>query len=377
MSEKLIPVGWLVAVALTYASTAAWLAMLTDSLRRRRWGAGLGLLAGGVLLALLLARPGLGFPWRLAAVMAGLGLISAAYWLAIPRRDPDWRARRRLRREGSHSVAHLVLLTGAVAFMLPFLWMIMTSLKPETQLFSHPASLPHPFLWSNYPKALKFLQKALPSGSKYGLIFVVNTLYVSGLSVIGMVLSSSLAAYAFARLRWPGRNVLFVVLLATMMLPAAVTMIPVFMIYRDLGWVDTLRPLWVPGFFAVPFYVFLLRQFFLTIPRELEDAAKIDGCGYWRIYWRIMLPQIKPALAAVAIMQFLGSWNDFMGPLIYISSPEKMTGSYALQLFQSAHGGEWALLMAAATLWTIPILMLFFFAQRYFIQGVTLTGIKG
>jgi multiple sugar transport system permease protein len=154
-------------------------------------------------------------------------------------------------------------------------------------------------------------------------------------------------------------------------------MIPVFMIYRQLGWVDTLRPLWVPGFFAIPFYVFLLRQFFLTIPRELEDAAKIDGCGYWRIYWGIMLPQIRPALAAVAIMHFLGSWNDFMGPLIYISSPEKMTGSYALQLFQSAHGGEWALLMAAATLWTIPILLLFFFAQRYFIQGVTLTGIKG
>ena len=162
-----------------------------------------------------------------------------------------------------------------------------------------------------------------------------------------------------------------------MMLPAAVTMIPVFMIYRQLGWVDTLRPLWVPGFFAIPFYVFLLRQFFLTIPRELEDAAKIDGCGYWRIYWGIMLPQIRPALAAVAIMHFLGAWNDFMGPLIYISSPEKMTGSYALQLFQSAHGGEWALLMAAATLWTIPILLLFFFAQRYFIQGVTLTGIKG
>jgi multiple sugar transport system permease protein len=375
--QKLLPLWWLITVVLTYGSAAAWLTMLGDSVRRKKWAATAALVAAVILLAVFGAQLALIWPWKLAAIMAAVGVVAAVYWFALPARDPDWRARRRVRQEGKLSVAHLVLFTGAAAFTLPFLWMIMTSLKPEAQLFSHPASLPHPFLWSNYPKALQFLEKALPAGSKYGLIFVLNTLYVSGLSLVGVLFSSSLAAYAFSRLRWPGRNVLFVVLLSTMMLPAAVTMIPVFMIYRQLGWVDTLRPLWVPAFFAIPFYVFLLRQFFLTIPRELEDAAKIDGCGYWRIYWGIMLPQIRPALAAVAIMHFLGSWNDFMGPLIYISSPEKMTGSYALQLFQSAHGGEWALLMAAATLWTIPILLLFFFAQRYFIQGVTLTGIKG
>jgi multiple sugar transport system permease protein len=161
------------------------------------------------------------------------------------------------------------------------------------------------------------------------------------------------------------------------MLPAAVTMIPTFLIYKALGWVDTLRPLWFGGLFGGAFNVFLLRQFFLTIPNDLEDAAKIDGCGYFTIYWRIMLPLIKPALAALAILHFMGSWNDFMGPLIYISSPALMTGSYALQLFRSAHTAEWALLTAAATLWTIPVLALFFCTQRYFIQGITLTGIKG
>jgi multiple sugar transport system permease protein len=171
--------------------------------------------------------------------------------------------------------------------------------------------------------------------------------------------------------------VLFVVLLATMMLPGAVTMMPVFLIFRWLGWIDTLRPLWVPSFLGSAFNIFLLRQFFMTIPNDLEDAAKIDGCSYFGIYRRIMLPLIKPALAAITIMTFMGSWNNFMGPLIYVSSPTRMPLSYALQLFQTAHGGEPGLLMAASTMMVLPILVLFFFTQRYFIQGVTLTGIKG
>jgi multiple sugar transport system permease protein len=183
-------------------------------------------------------------------------------------------------------------------------------------------------------------------------------------------------AYAFARLRWPGRDILFLVLLGTMMLPGAVTMIPRFIIFKELGWVDTLLPLWVPSLFANAFDVFLLRQSLLTLPADLEDAAKIDGCGYFTIYWRIMLPLVKPAIAAIAIMHFLGTWNDFMGPLIYISSPDRMTGSYALRLFQSANSGEWALLLAAATLWTLPVVVLFFFAQRAFIEGIALTGMK-
>jgi multiple sugar transport system permease protein len=186
-----------------------------------------------------------------------------------------------------------------------------------------------------------------------------------------------MVAYSFGRLRWPGREILFNVLLGTMMLPGAVTMIPRFLIFKQLGWVDTLLPLWVPAWFATSgFDVFLLRQFFMTLPSDLEDAAKLDGCGYFTIYWRIMLPLIKPAIAAVAIFTFLATWNDFMGPLIYVYSPWNMTGSYALRLFQAAGGGEWALLLAASSLWTLPVVLLFFFAQRAFIEGITLTGMK-
>jgi multiple sugar transport system permease protein len=287
------------------------------------------------------------------------------------------RARRRRRENLRQAAYHLVLLAGAALFSLPFVWLVTTSLKPDAQIFSQPLALPRPVLWENYPRSLEFLEKALPVGTFYGLRFLGNTLIVTALSMAAVLLSSSLVAFSFARLRWPGRDALFVLLLATMMLPAAVTMIPTFLIYRHLGWIDTLRPLWFGGLFGGAFNIFLLRQFFLTIPTELEDAAKIDGCGYFTIYWRIMLPLIKPALAALAILHFMGTWNDFMGPLIYISSPEKMTGSYALQLFRSAHTAEWALLTAAATLWTLPVLLLFFFTQRYFIQGITLTGIKG
>jgi multiple sugar transport system permease protein len=228
-------------------------------------------------------------------------------------------------------------------------------------------------VWSNYPDALKFL----PPETHYGLVYVWNTLVLSVLTIIGTVVASTMVAFSFARLRWPGRDSVFVILLATMMLPGAVTMMPVFLIFRWLGWVDTLKPLWVPAFFGSAFNIFLLRQFFLTIPNDLEDAAKIDGCSYLGIYRRIMLPLIKPALAAVTIMTFMGAWNNFMGPLIYISSPLKMPLAYALQLFQTAHGGEPGLLMAASTMMMMPVLVLFFLTQRYFIQGVTLTGIKG
>jgi multiple sugar transport system permease protein len=289
----------------------------------------------------------------------------------------DWERRKQRRELARQFVLHSILLTGAVVFAAPFLWLVTTSLKPDDQIFAHPTALPHPVMWSNYPKTLEFLEQALPVGTWHGLRFVLNTLYVAGLSLAAILFSSSLVAFSFARLRWPGRDLMFGLVLATMMLPHAVTMIPQFLIYKGLGWIDTLTPLWFGGLFGGAFNVFLLRQFFLTIPNDLEDAAKIDGCGFFAIYSRIMLPLIKPALAAVAIMHFLGTWNDFMGPLIYVSSPVKMTGSYALQLFRSAHTAEWSLLMAAATLWTIPILLLFFFTQRYFIQGITLTGMGG
>jgi len=165
-------------------------------------------------------------------------------------------------------------------------------------------------------------------------------------------------------------------LLATMMLPGQVTMIPQFLIWRRLGMYDTFQPLWVPSLFGSGFFIFLLRQFFLTIPTDLEDAARIDGCGFFGVYWRIMLPLIKPALAAIAIFQFMGSWNDFMGPLIYISSEHLTPLSLGLFMLRSAHTAEWGMLMAASTMMTLPVILLFFFTQRYFIQGVTLTGMK-
>lgn len=225
----------------------------------------------------------------------------------------------------------------------------------------------------NYPGALEFL----PQETNRGLAYLKNTLILVILNVIGTLISCAIVAYAFSRLRWPGREALFLVVLSTMMLPGAVTMLPNFLIWRGLGAIDTLYPLWVGAFFAGAFNVFLLRQFFLTIPMELEDAAKIDGCTYLRTFWQVMLPQIKPALAVIAIWTTMGAWNNFMGPLIFINSPENMPIAYAVQLFQSERGGEAGLMMAFATMAMLPILALFFFAQKYFIEGVTLSGFGG
>ena len=227
--------------------------------------------------------------------------------------------------------------------------------------------------YRNYPEALDYL----PPETLRGLVYLKNTLIIVILNVIGTLLSSSIVAYAFARLRFPGKNVLFLLLLSTMMLPAAVTLLPTFLIYRWLGWVDTLRPLWVAAFLGSAFNIFLLRQFFMTIPLELEDAAKIDGCSYPRTFWQVMLPQVKPALAVVAIWTFMASWNNFMGPLIYINTPENMPISYAVQLFQGDRLNEPGLLMAFATMAMLPVLLVFFFAQKYFIEGVTLSGLGG
>jgi multiple sugar transport system permease protein len=227
--------------------------------------------------------------------------------------------------------------------------------------------------WKNYTEALEYL----PLETDLGLVYLKNTLIIVVMSVLGTLLSSSLVAYGFSRLRFPGRDLLFAVLLATMMLPGAVTLLPNFFVFRSLGWIDTLYPLWVPSFFAGAFNVFMLRQFFRSVPLELEDAAKIDGCSYLRSYWSVMLPQIKPALAVVGIWTFLGAWNNFMGPLIYINSPEKMPISYAVQVFSANRQSEPALMMAFATMAVVPVLLLFFFAQRYFIEGVTLSGFGG
>ncbi len=227
--------------------------------------------------------------------------------------------------------------------------------------------------WANYTEVFEWL----PEEVNYGLTFLWNTLVIVVLSVVGTLASCSIVAYAFSRLRFPGRDALFKLMLATMMLPGAVTLLPTFLIFRQLGMVDTLQPIWLPTFFAGAFNVFLLRQFFRTIPMELEDAAKIDGCSYLRSFWQVMLPQVKPALAAIAIWTFMGSWNNFMGPLIYISSPENVPVAYALQLFQGERGGSFGIMMAASAMATIPVVLLFFFAQKYFIEGVQLSGLGG
>ena len=207
--------------------------------------------------------------------------------------------------------------------------------------------------------------------------YIKNSVLLVALNVIGQILGSSLVAFAFARLQWPGREFCFVLVLATLMIPAQVTMIPVFLIYKTVGWYNTLRPLWVPSFFGSAFYIFLLRQFMRTIPTDLEDSAKIDGCGYLGIYTRVILPLVKPALATIGIFTFMGVWNEFMGPLIYLSDQELYPLSLGLFALKVTQGGNFGLMMAASVLMTLPVIILFFLAQRQFIQGITLTGLKG
>ncbi|MEI6085689.1 MAG: ABC transporter permease subunit [Verrucomicrobiota bacterium] len=207
--------------------------------------------------------------------------------------------------------------------------------------------------------------------------YVATSLFLIILNMVGTLFSCSLVAYSFARLQWPGRAFCFALMLATMMIPGQVTMIPNFLIMKHLGWYNTLYPLWVGSFFAGAFNVFLLRQFLKGIPRDLEDAAKIDGCGFWRIYWHLMLPLIKPTLAAIAIFTFMGAWNDFMGPLIFLSDQRLYPLSLGLYAFNVQAGGSMGMMMAGSLLMTVPVIIIFFFAQKYFIQGITLTGMKG
>ena len=226
------------------------------------------------------------------------------------------------------------------------------------------------FRWDNFTKAVKAM--------KFFPMYLKNTLIICFLTIIGTVASSALAAYGFARVPWRGRNQVFVLALATMMVPFPVVMVPVYTLFRWLGWIGTLKPLWVGSFCAGAFNVFLLRQFFMTIPKDLSDAARIDGCSEFRIFWQIILPLCKPALMVVGLFQFMGSWNDFLGPLIYLTNQSDFTLALGLQFFQSQHGGtEWHYLMAASTLVVIPVIVLFFFTQKTFIEGISMTGLKG
>ncbi|MBI4116029.1 MAG: carbohydrate ABC transporter permease [Candidatus Omnitrophica bacterium] len=269
-------------------------------------------------------------------------------------------------------LAYLFLAVGALTMIGPFLWMITTSLKSPGAVFSYDRVwwkdwIPTQFVWQNYVNAWK----AVPFAR-----FYLNSIFVSICITIGNVITSAMAAYAFARLQFPGRDKLFFGYLATMMVPGAVTMIPVFILLRYLGWIDTYKAMILPGVFAA-YGTFLLRQFFLTLPKELEDAAKIDGCSYFGIFWRIILPLSKPALATLTTFTFMGSWMNFMWPLIVINTHSKFTLPVGLAYFQSLYTTDWTLLMAGSLMMILPILIVFIVNQRYFVEGIKLTGIKG
>ncbi|MDO8588834.1 MAG: carbohydrate ABC transporter permease [Armatimonadota bacterium] len=435
------PVLWILAAISVYAALGFWFFSISDGIKRPTIAKfASALIAVVVAVEVWRVAPLTGTP-KIIVAFGAAALYQLISYYALHAGKLKWQDAKQRHEMRRQTIVHLVLLTGSVFFIFPFVWLVSTSVKEDVEIFRIPpiwfptqqvkvkidgkerklfeskldgrpvkaallkelnddagnrrmivvepaelkgrvylalkdnltqVRLVSP-VWANYPRALKFL----PEGYVYGLVPLWNTVQIVVLSILGTIFSSSLVAYSFARLKWPGRDALFYVLLATMMIPGAVTMLPVFLIFRWLGWVDTLRPLWFPAFCAGPFGVFLLRQFFMTIPNDLEDAAKIDGCSLFGIYWRIMLPLIKPALAALVIMSFIGAWGNFMGPLIYSSSPEKMPLAYALALFAGQHGGEQSLMMAASTMVMLPVLLVFFFTQRYFIQGITLTGIKG
>ena len=285
-------------------------------------------------------------------------------------RRPGGAWRRGLKRLLEQGLIYLVLIALSVLILSPLGWMVSTALKERQQIFTYPPEwIPAPALWSNFRESL----------SVYPFWrYASNTLIIATLNVIGVLITASMAAYAFARLRFPGRDLIFMILLSTLMLPFAVLMIPRYIQFRELGWLDTWLPLIVPNWFGGSvFFIFLLRQFFRTIPRDLSDAAKIDGASEFRIYWQIVLPLSKPALAVVAVFVFLDTWNDFLAPLIYLTSPSKYTVSLGLAQFMGNYTTQWAYLMAASTLMIIPTIALFIVAQRYFVHGVVLTGVKG
>jgi ABC-type glycerol-3-phosphate transport system permease component len=276
------------------------------------------------------------------------------------------------RRRFQTALSYVLLLSGAALIMIPLVWMVSTSLKEPSAVYTFPPKIiPDPVRWSNFPESLTIA----PFGR-----FYVNTAIVTLANIVGHLFSCSLVAFAFARLRAPGKNLLFMLVLSTVMIPFYVRMIPLFILYRTFGWLDTLLPLIVPAFFAGnAFYIFLLRQFFLTINRELEDAARIDGCSTFGVYWRIILPLSQPALAMIAVFDFVFNWNDFLGPLIFLNSVRNRTVAVGLAYFQGSleTAPMMHLLMAAALISIIPVLVLFFFTQRYFIQGIVFTGMKG
>jgi multiple sugar transport system permease protein len=278
-------------------------------------------------------------------------------------------SRQRLRKVLNTIISHLVLMVGSFFFVAPMVFMVSTSLKATRQIAKWPPELiPDPVIWRNYTDV--FIYAPMHQ-------YFFNTIFIIIPTIFGAAVVSSLAAYAFARLRAPGKNIIFMILISTMMLPAVVTMIPTYIIFAKLGWVGTFKPLIVPVLFGNAFYIFLMRQFFTTIPKELEDAALVDGCSRWRIFWTIIIPLAKPIMATVTVFAFMTAWNDFMGPLIYLGNKSQYTLSLGLRVFVQTHRADWGMLMAASSMMVAPIILLFFVAQKQFVQGITLSGLKG
>jgi ABC-type glycerol-3-phosphate transport system permease component len=271
--------------------------------------------------------------------------------------------RRRLTRTGRY----VVMAAFALAFLAPLLWMLGTSLRPEADVTRDPmAFIPTTFRPQNYGDAFSTI-----------LPFFVNSVKLAVFSVIGVLIVASLAGYAFARLQFRGRSLLFGVVLATSIVPQIVYLLPQYAFFQELNWIDTQYPLWVPRVLTPVFGTFLLRQAFRTLPKELEDASRLDGCTTFQIFWRVMLPQVKPALATVGVFTFVESWNDLFGPLIFINSTELQTLPLALSLFQGEFFTTISTLMAASTITVLPVLVVYVFAQRYFVEGIASSGLKG
>jgi ABC-type glycerol-3-phosphate transport system permease component len=274
------------------------------------------------------------------------------------------------KRINKNTLCDYILLTiFASMFIIPFLWLLSGSLKTSSELFSNPPVwIPEVLQWSNFKTA--FTQFPF-------FLYLKNTLIITFSTIVGAILSNSLIAYGFSRIEWKYRDGLFVAVLATLMLPFQVTMIPLFILFTKIGWIGTFYPLIIPAFFGNPYFIFLLRQFFIGIPKELTEAAKIDGANEFTIYWKIIMPLSKPIIAVVAIFSFIMAWGDFIGPLIFLSDNSLYTLSLGIQQIMSENDPRWPLLMAVGVAMTLPVLVIFFLMQRYFIEGITFTGGKG
>jgi multiple sugar transport system permease protein len=274
-----------------------------------------------------------------------------------------------VRRLAGSVLKHGVLWVFSIMFLFPFLWMVSTSLKSNAQVYLYPPVwIPHPLVWKNYVDAVTEI---------HFFRYLFNTLRYAVLSSLGACISAPIVAYGFAKIDWPGRDVFFFITLSLLMLPGQVTLVPLFLLFHRIGWVGTYKPLIVPAFFGSPFYIFLARQFYRQVPNSVIEAARIDGAGEFRIFAQIVTPLILPAVATIALFQFTGAWSDFLGPLIYISRDSLYPLSIGLTAFESVYSTQWQLLMAGATLFTLPMVLLYFFVQRTFIKGVQFAGMVG